>query len=397
MASCPICYEPLDTRENVTTGCGHAFCAECLAQWKANKRTCPMCRSEETWGLVTSPAGDIIYGQEADGDVVMCEDEFDLVAWGCARLVSYSLACGAASSVTPWRRKLRTYGGIAAATGNYGSSDTGTLAGDRAAHHVTRGCVRHRVTSYTASRYEQPLRALRDQTPQGNLKIPSGCRKKKHSVPVEELGKDPDRVAKPRLASHVLLPSGPVSRRLYACPSPRASSHSYEPRRSRTLGTRERRAFIIGKLLRPPLHLSPRQIFDIGSIDLAQMDQIKIPDLSVRSSAGPGAPEIETRGDLSRFFGVVELGTEIWSRKIRLLTVTVLYPVSAPVRVSSAFAFHVLQETLSVDAPDVQHARDSHGLLAGNNSIPRPQPCGQDQHLLLHRLSSSLVWLPFPT
>jgi len=40
-----------------------------------------MCRSYDISGLVTTPTGKPLFGQEADGDILMADSEFDLVAW----------------------------------------------------------------------------------------------------------------------------------------------------------------------------------------------------------------------------------------------------------------------------------------------------------------------------
>ena len=65
------------------TTCGHEFHTLCLDIWrKATKvPTCPMCRSYDISGLVTTPTGKPLFGQEADGDILMADSEFDLVAW----------------------------------------------------------------------------------------------------------------------------------------------------------------------------------------------------------------------------------------------------------------------------------------------------------------------------
>ena len=42
--SCPICYQDLGARPQVTTICGHKFHQDCLQRWTARRATCPICR-----------------------------------------------------------------------------------------------------------------------------------------------------------------------------------------------------------------------------------------------------------------------------------------------------------------------------------------------------------------
>jgi hypothetical protein len=42
--ACTVCLAPFDAE--VRTKCGHSFCAECIANWKRQSPTCPVCRGQ---------------------------------------------------------------------------------------------------------------------------------------------------------------------------------------------------------------------------------------------------------------------------------------------------------------------------------------------------------------
>ena len=43
---CPICYNPLGSKDLCITECGHKFCMDCVTRHLCNSTACPMCRSE---------------------------------------------------------------------------------------------------------------------------------------------------------------------------------------------------------------------------------------------------------------------------------------------------------------------------------------------------------------
>ncbi len=42
---CPICCDNLNKNILITTCCRHAFCRDCLNQWRVRNNTCPCCRA----------------------------------------------------------------------------------------------------------------------------------------------------------------------------------------------------------------------------------------------------------------------------------------------------------------------------------------------------------------
>lgn len=45
ITDCPICMEPLESIQNVSTKCGHKYCLKCFLQSYHKKNSCPMCRT----------------------------------------------------------------------------------------------------------------------------------------------------------------------------------------------------------------------------------------------------------------------------------------------------------------------------------------------------------------
>lgn len=59
---CIVCFA---NKPTVVLPCAHAFCEECISQWKGRSDTCPVCRSslkdeDENWVLAETPSDEEI-------------------------------------------------------------------------------------------------------------------------------------------------------------------------------------------------------------------------------------------------------------------------------------------------------------------------------------------------
>lgn len=81
---CCICFEEIQTLNCAVTGCGHAFCFQCLGLAMAHKNACPCCRAKlidvpgDDDEEEDAPAGDGAGAAEDDDDAHSVTEEGDV-------------------------------------------------------------------------------------------------------------------------------------------------------------------------------------------------------------------------------------------------------------------------------------------------------------------------------
>jgi hypothetical protein len=59
LCECPICYEPIDYKNEVTTNCNHTFCKECIEKISNMTSSCPCCRTDLSYYNTTFDKSEI--------------------------------------------------------------------------------------------------------------------------------------------------------------------------------------------------------------------------------------------------------------------------------------------------------------------------------------------------